>query len=191
MKYFILMAFVYCFLILMYLTSCGDNMSGPVGKQGTSGTTGLAGLPGKPGDVGLTGNPGVNGSSCHVIQGEDMAKIVCDDGSSAEVHNGQNGQDAKPCTVASIDGRTTIECPDGSAVTFPTSHMFKRVINPCGDGPGVDEIIFEFEDGGFVAWYYNVGLVLLDCGQSYVTTDSQRCVFKLSDDCVYLEVKGE
>ena len=49
-------------------------------------------------------------------------------------------------------------------------------IDPCGDSPGVDEILLRFSDGSLVAWYKNLGLFLLSPG-TYVTTDVSKCLF--------------
>ena len=54
---------------------------------------------------------------------------------------------------------------------------FVAVHDPCGDGPGVDEMILELEDNTFFAWYKGVGLTVLDENTDYVTTDKQKCRF--------------
>jgi hypothetical protein len=51
-----------------------------------------------------------------------------------------------------------------------------EVIDPCWDGPGVDEVILRLVDGSLLAWYKDKGLFVLSPG-NWVTTDSQSCHF--------------
>lgn len=52
-------------------------------------------------------------------------------------------------------------------------------IDPCGDGPGPDEILLVLSDGSIVAWYKDLGLSYLEPG-TYQTTDAQACVFTVT-----------
>lgn len=52
--------------------------------------------------------------------------------------------------------------------------------DPCGDGPGPDELVLEM-DGRFYAWYKNLGLVELNPNARYRTTDRQSCRFSTDD----------
>lgn len=54
-------------------------------------------------------------------------------------------------------------------------------IDPCGPHDGPDEVLFILSNGQFAAWYKNVGLVILEDG-TYITTDKQRCKFRISGD---------
>lgn len=59
-----------------------------------------------------------------------------------------------------------------------------NIINPCGDGPGHDEVILQVKDNDryyYLAWLKNVGIVELVPGKQYITTDRQRCKFTLED----------
>jgi hypothetical protein len=54
-----------------------------------------------------------------------------------------------------------------------------KTFDPCGDGPGIDEIILLLNDNSAVAWYKNKGLVVLEENKTYQTTDSQKCKFEI------------
>lgn len=73
-------------LYMLLLTNC----AGPSGPQGTNG---LDGSPGATGPKGLDGSPG---SSCTVQDTDEGAIIICDDGSQADVRNGQDGDNGAP-----------------------------------------------------------------------------------------------
>lgn len=54
------------------------------------------------------------------------------------------------------------------------------IIDPCGDGPGYDEVILQ-TSSGYLAYFETSGkryLALLPNG-SYVTTDQQACQFSI------------
>jgi hypothetical protein len=54
-----------------------------------------------------------------------------------------------------------------------------ELIDPCGDGPGFDEVLIRLSDGRLLAHYADHRLqflTLLSPG-SFVTTDAQRCRF--------------
>lgn len=92
----------------------------------------------------------------------------------------QNG-----CSISEIENGVSIMC--GSDVSYiyngsdgQNGTEFK-IVDPCGNGPGHDEIGFVFETGEFVFWYKDLGLAVLSQNVSYVTTDSQRCVFRIVD----------
>ena len=99
--------------------------------------------------------------ACSVEDTAEGALITCADGSSTVVNDGTNGDDG-------LDG---IDGLDGSA-------PFK-IVDPCGDGPGADEVVLVFESGEILAWYKNLGLSELQEGLTYVTTDQQKCKFKV------------
>lgn len=63
-------------------------------------------------------------------------------------------------------------------IVAPEGYTIKEVIDPCGDGPGQDEILLVLSEGSVVAWYKDLGLVELEDG-NYVTTDSQSCSFSI------------
>lgn len=58
-----------------------------------------------------------------------------------------------------------------------------EIIDPCGDSAGLDEVLLKMSDGTILAWLKNVGIVELTNG-SYITTDSQKCVFSVLDGIV-------
>ena len=69
------------------------------------------------------------------------------------------------------------EDPLSIVVTVGTSTRqdFAYELDPCGDGPGEDQVIYKFYDGRYAAWA-ETGLVILEPGLHY-TSDQQRCKF--------------
>lgn len=64
-----------------------------------------------------------------------------------------------------------------------------EVVDPCGDDTGgFDEVLLKYANGQFIAWLKNTGLIVLNWGQSYVTTDKQKCKFKITSTGVYEEL---
>jgi hypothetical protein len=56
-------------------------------------------------------------------------------------------------------------------------HAIDLIIDPCGDGRGIDEIVL-ITTNGVLSWYHNIGLVLLGDG-NHTTNDRQRCKFSI------------
>jgi hypothetical protein len=103
-------------------------------------------------------------------------QIVCPDGTSTPVpQDGNNGIDGRD-GVNGVDGSDGIDGRDGTTL---------EIVDPCGDGPGHDEILIKLDDGSFLAWYVDLGLSVLHEGTTYMTTDSQRCKFKILDGQVF------
>lgn len=77
--------------------------------------------------------------------------------------------------------QTSIVC-DGVAgqPAPPSPSAIVALIDPCGDHSGPDEILLQMQDGRFVAWYLDLGLVVLSRGVVYRTTDDQECRFWIS-----------
>jgi len=85
------------------------------------------------------------------------------------------------------DGRVPVVSGDyyNTIIEPPPGFFISRTIDPCGDGPGPDEILVELNDGSLMAWYNNIGLVIIEDG-NYVTTDSQQCPFSIINGEVVL-----
>lgn len=77
-----------------------------------------------------------------------------------------------------VDGENGADGQDGTTSNFAVA----EVHDPCGDGPGHDEVILELVDGSYLAWYKNLGLSLLNQNVHYRTTDSQKCDFKIDSN---------
>lgn len=78
----------------------------------------------------------------------------------------ENGQDG-------ADGQDGIDGQDGA-------DSIVQIVDPCGDDPGeVDEVLLVMHNGTVLAWFKNVGLVVLQPGASYQTTDKQKCNFSI------------
>lgn len=137
---------------------------------------------GGPGPKGDQGIQGVSGDSCSVTQLPDGALIECEDGSTAFVENGEDGAQGEQ-GVPGQDGQ------DGQDATLPDD-VFVSSIDPCGGGPGHDEILLITQGGDYVAYFAGAGgfLTILECNTSYVTTDNQACQFRLNADCEYEEL---
>lgn len=87
------------------------------------------------------------------------------------------------CTVEKLDDGQELTC-GGASVHIPDQLPVLSVVDPCGDGPGVDEVLIVLQDGLYLAWYKKVGLSVLLDGVTYITTDYQRCKFKIVDGVV-------
>lgn len=82
------------------------------------------------------------------------------------------------CTISHEDDGQYIMCADQS-MFIPSQQYISDIVDPCGNGPGHDEVIIIFADGAAIAWYKNLGLVALDEFKRYVTTDAQKCEFEI------------
>lgn len=150
------------FLILMVLTLSACGLKGERGKTGLKGDTGA---------------PGADGGSCSVEQLLNGAVITCSNGTTALISNGINGLDGQD----GADGQDGEDGADGQNAP-PTAYTVTELINPCGDGPGHDEVLLRLANGQIIAHYAGGGnlqfLAVLSPG-SYVTTDSPACAFTL------------
>lgn len=129
---------------------------GPAGQQGPAGQDGESGMEGSPGPAGEAG------SSCSVTQTQTGAIVSCTNGTTAVILNGEDGEDAPP-----------------------TAYTVTELYDPCGDGPGFDEILFHTYSGEWVAHYAgggNLQFLALLGPNSYVTTDAQQCHFTIYND---------
>lgn len=112
---------------------------------------------------GLRGVQGAPGVGCSVEPVANGALIQCGGNTEAVIYNGTNGEDGE-------DGQDLV----------PGPYSVVEVINPCGDQPGVDEVLLRLENGQLLAHYAGGGniqfLGLIGPG-SYVTTDGKNCHF--------------
>jgi hypothetical protein len=153
-------------------------VTGPEGRQGDRGLPGrdgYVGAPGPQGDPGIPGTDGApgrdgaagsDGSSCTVTQGTGEATISCTDGTSAVVHDGQDGADGQ-------------DAP-------PTDYTVVGTIDPCGDHPSVvDEVLLRLQNGQLLVLFAdnsngkNPRLAILPPG-SYATSDGSNCKFTVT-----------
>lgn len=61
------------------------------------------------------------------------------------------------------------------------------MVDPCGDGPGFDEVLLKTKDGKYVAYFETGGnrfLTVLQTNTSYQTTDAQHCNFSINSSGV-------
>jgi hypothetical protein len=127
--------------------------AGPAGQVGPAGPSGPAGAPGPTGAAGQSGAPGAAGQA------------------------GQTGPTG-PAGPAGAPGSDGAPGPAGA----PGADAVVELLDPCGDGPGHDEVLIRLQDGRLLAHYADGRLqflTLISTG-TYVTTDSQRCVFSVS-----------
>jgi hypothetical protein len=78
-----------------------------------------------------------------------------------------------------------VQAPD-PVEEFPDLNI-AEVYDPCGDGPGVDEVLLILGDGTILAWYLDLGLAILEPG-NYITTDSQGCSFEVTESMEVVEL---
>lgn len=111
--------------------------------------------------TGGMGPRGADGSSCSVTQTMTGAIISCTDGTTAILLNGEDGNDAPP-----------------------TPYSITEIINPCGDAPGFDEILFRTHNNQIIAHFSSGGLQFLTVLSpgNYRTTDSQSCLFSVNSN---------
>ena len=108
---------------------------------------------------GPQGPAGADGSSCSVNQLETGAVILCEDGTSSFITNGEDGEDGASSLV--------------------------EIIDPCGPETTFDEVILVYEIEGapiFIAYFESGSkryLTSLVEGINYRTTDGTKCDFKI------------
>lgn len=77
--------------------------------------------------------------------------------------------------------QASVVCDGIAGVPGPVSPTaIAAIIDPCGPHNGPDEILLQMQDGRFIAWYLDLGLVVLERGIVYRTTDDQECRFWIS-----------
>jgi hypothetical protein len=156
---------ILCALLVAALCSCmpvagprgikGDKGDNIVGPPGNDGHDGLNGHDGSNGNAGANGN---DGSSCSVNQTETGAIISCTDGTGAVIMNGKDGE--------------------------PSIYGIKELIDPCGHGPGFNEVLLRLNNGDILAHFSSGSLQFLSIigPGNYMTTDAQACHFSINPD---------
>lgn len=118
---------------------------------------------GRTGDRGPAGVSGIDGESCTVEQEANGSVIMCPDGTSAVVLNGQDG----------LDGQDASQ----------SAYSVVDIIRPC-PGPGYREVLLRLENGNLLA-HYSDGqkefLSFLTPG-NYQLTDGSNCSFTVHSD---------
>lgn len=69
-----------------------------------------------------------------------------------------------------------------ASLEVAAEYSITELIDPCGDGPGFDEVILKLGDGSYIAYFQqgnNRHLSVLPAG-NYQTTDQQKCNFSIS-----------
>lgn len=103
---------------------CEDGTSTLI-RRGVNGTPGNPGENGQNGTVtlnhapvnGNNGSPGANGqngTSCSFSSTEEGQEIVCEDGTTTTVRNGNNGVNGGPCAAIPTPEGVQIHCQDGT-----------------------------------------------------------------------------
>lgn len=151
---------------------------------------------------GQNGSDGSDAESCSVTAHTSGSILTCPDGTTATILHGESvtgpvGPAGTNCTVAPVNEGALIACEDGT--TTIVSHgsdgqpgqdgadgqdAFVETIDPCGDGPGFDEVILRTSDGQLIAYFEDGGkrfLTELVPGR-YLTTDRQRCAFEVTEE---------
>jgi len=67
-------------------------------------------------------------------------------------------------------------------LTVTVNQSISSIVDPCGDGPGLDEILLKTKDGKYIAYFEsgsNRHLSVLQANTAYQTTDSQHCNFTI------------
>lgn len=161
-----------------------ESVPGPAGPPGATGATGQNGGPGIQGPSGSTGPAGSSGTSCSAQQVVGGAIITCGSDMVVILHgtNGIDGADGQD----GVDGTDGVDGSDGLDAP-PTPYTVTELVDPCGDGPGFDEVILRLGNGSLMAHYAGGGnlqfLTVIGDG-NYVTTDNQSCNFSIASGIV-------
>lgn len=159
--------------LVVLLTSCGSagEMITDAGKCTTQGNEcrqpEASPIPGPQGPQGPAGTPGTSGApgkSCSVTRVSNGALIECPGAESVVVLDGARGADGAPAPA--------------------TPYTVTEVIDPCGTGPGFNEVLLRLGNGQILAHYASGAtqfLTLIGPG-NYVTTDGQACYFTVHSD---------
>ena len=122
---------------------------------------------------GVRGYTGKDGASCTVEQLANGAAITCEDGSTSLILNGAQGAIGMSGPIG----------PQGNPGVSPPAGNYDVVglVDPCGDGPGADEVLLRLRDGRLLAHYSSGSyefLALIGTGL-WRTTDQQSCYFNV------------
>lgn len=112
-------------------------------------------------------------TGCSVTQEANGATLTCGT-ATVFIANGQNGLDGQD----GVDGQDGIDGQNGQDAQV-------EIFDPCGDGPGHDEVILKF-NSVLIAYFRNgpyEHLAVLQNG-SYVTTDQQACHFSVNNGTI-------
>lgn len=123
----------------------------------------------KPGPRGPPGEPG---SSCSVAQLSNGAQITCDDGTSAIISNGIDGQDAV--------------LPVGYTYISEGAYYIIAIEDLCGNG--AEEVLFRLNTGELIAHYTHGSkqyLTILSPGP-HTSTDGYNCSFTVGPAPSYI-----
>lgn len=104
---------------------------------------------------------------------------------------GAPGKDGTSCSVEEVSGGAIVSCPNKSvfiedgADGIDGKDAVAELIDPCGDGPGFDEVLLRLSTGELIA-YFESGegerhLSVIGPG-AYSTTDEQSCRFDVLSD---------
>jgi hypothetical protein len=119
------------------------------------------------------------GDQCHREQ--DPEVIVGPKGDSGPRGNTGKSGETGP---AGPQGETGVPGQNGQDAPI-NPYSVSELIDPCGDGPGYDEVLIRFADGSLVAHYAGGGnlqfLSVIRPG-NYQTTDQQACSFTIQPD---------
>lgn len=144
---------------------------------------------------GPRGQPGIPGPGCTITQSEEEHTITIHCGTEeVTIAIPEDGSDGEACTVESVINGALIICGDTQVVVLngtdgedapPTAYTVTDMYDPCGDGPGFDEVLLHLANGEWMAHYAGGGnlqfLTVLGPG-NYVTTDSQSCHFTIDSE---------
>lgn len=147
---------------LLETIDCIDGCNPQSGQEeeSESKTIIIKGTPGREGAQGIQGEQGSTGETGSTGEQGPKGETGSQGSQGPQGNDGLDGLDG-------IDGQDAIV----------------EVINPCGEDPNnPDEIIINFADGVWIAWYKNVGLYELELDVVYQTTDAQQCKFKITEN---------
>lgn len=116
-------------------------------------------------------------TGCSVEDGKDGETVVGPQGEP-----GRDGVDSK--STHTVETHSTVV-----KETIVEESPIIEIIDPCGDGPGFDEVILRLTDNQLISYFEDRGkrfLANLTPGK-YRTTDKQQCKFTITSDLQILD----
>ncbi len=124
----------------------------------------------------------IYGDQCHREQ--DPEVVVGPKGDLGPRGNTGKPGETGPAGPTGPQGETGATGQNGQDAPI-NPYSVSELIDPCGDGPGYDEVLIRFADGSLVAHYAGGGnlqfLAIIGPG-NYSTTDQQACAFAINND---------
>lgn len=84
--------------------------------------------------------------------------------------------------ITAIEGQISIQ--QMQLASLSTGLRVIDIVDPCGNGPGFDEVLVRMSNGDLIAYFEDGGnrfLTILERDKYYRTTDTQHCNFRVTE----------